>query len=74
MGLDVKKTEIMISSENAGLVKVEGMFPCTVWRKVLGSNSILKVVITKTRWRFRNNANIQNVVKTSFDINHFKET
>ena len=48
LGLDVKKTEIMISSENARLVKVEGMFPCTVWRKVVGSNSILKVVITKT--------------------------
>ena len=30
LGLDVKKTEIMISSENARLVKVEGTFPCTV--------------------------------------------
>ena len=33
---------MMISRENAGMVKIEGKFPSTVCRKDAGSNSILR--------------------------------
>ena len=39
--VNVKKTKIMISSENDGMVKTEDKFSCAVYRKGVGSNSIL---------------------------------
>ena len=43
LGVNVNKTKMMISCENAGTGKValEGKFPCAVCRKGVGSNSIL---------------------------------
>ena len=35
------KTKMMIGSENAEKVTIEGKFPCSVYRKVVGSNPIL---------------------------------
>ena len=43
LGVNVNKTKMMISCENVGTGKValEGKFPCAVYRKGVGSNSIL---------------------------------
>ena len=38
--VNVKKMKMMISSENVGKVTEEGTFPCPIFRKGLGSNSI----------------------------------
>ena len=39
--VNVKKTTMMISSENAGNATIAGKFPCAVCRKGVGINSIL---------------------------------
>ena len=39
--VNVKKTKISVTSENAEKTSEEGNFPCAVCRKVGGSNSIL---------------------------------
>ena len=39
--VNVKKIKMMISSGNPGKFTVEGKFPCAVYIKGLGSNSIL---------------------------------
>ena len=39
--VNVKKTKMMISNENAGKVTIEGKFSYSVCRKDVGSNSIL---------------------------------
>ena len=39
--VNVMKTKMMIGSENAEKVTIEGKFPCSVYRKVVGSNPIL---------------------------------
>ena len=44
--VNIKKTKIMISSENAGKVTVEGKFPYAFSRKDVGSNTVLSNSIT----------------------------
>ena len=39
--VNIKKKKMMVSSENAAKVTEEGKLPCVVWRKEVGSNSIL---------------------------------
>ena len=39
--VNVKKTRVMITSKNTEKLTEEGKFPLAVWRKSVGSNSIL---------------------------------
>ena len=40
-GVNVMKTKMMLSRENTEKVATEGKFPCSVYGKVVESNSIL---------------------------------